>query len=313
MHTEALYDTLNSVTAIPIVPYRDGAIDLGGHRRNIQYLMENNHLDGNRMRVIGIAGTSLIHHFSFEDQMRVIAATGEEMGEDGFLMSGIVPNPFSQAEELVRRQSALSRPPDIYLIMPLTGVADHEATYDDYMAFAERLGTDCGACFLLYMRSADYVNPIIRLVKDSPHMVGVKVGTSEEENHPAHRRHRRRRHRHVGDRRPEHPGRRTGRPGAHLGHGHRRHPFGRRDQQRPAPGRLRGLGRRRSRHCRPRTPAFHERPAVQLLGGGGSDDHRGLGRRCGGRGRSLQSASIRVPRDIAGRVAEAVEPMREYH
>ena len=249
MQSEALYDTLDSVTAIPIVPYRDGAIDLGGHRRNIRYLMENNHLDGDRKRVIGIAGTSLIHHFSFEDQMRVIEATGEEMGEDGFLMSGIVPNPLSQAEVLVRRQSALSRPPDIYLIMPLTGVADHEATYDDYMAFAERLGTDCGARFLLYMRSADYVNPIIRLVKDSPHMVGVKVGTSEEEitpliegigddgivmwgigdrstraaelgvkvgttsgNHPAHRSaSQRRRHRHVGDRRPEHRGPR-GRP-----------------------------------------------------------------------------------------------------
>ncbi|MCY3772187.1 MAG: dihydrodipicolinate synthase family protein [Gemmatimonadetes bacterium] len=184
MQSEALYDTLNSVTAIPIVPYKGGVIDLDGHRKNIRYLMENNHLDGNRKRVIGIAGTSLIHHFSFEDQMRVIAATGEEMGEGGFLMSGIVPNPISQAEELVRGQSVLPRPPDVYLIMPLTGVADHEATYDDYMAFAERLGTDCGARFLLYMRSADYVNPIIRLVRDSPHMVGVKVGTSEEEVAP---------------------------------------------------------------------------------------------------------------------------------
>ena len=184
MQPEALYDTLDSVTAIPIVPFRDGAIDLGGHRRNIRYLMANNHLEGNRKRVIGIAGTSLIHHFSCEDQMRVISATGEEMEDDGFLMSGIVPNPFSQAEELVRRQAALPRPPDVYLIMPLTGVADHEATYDDYMAFAERLGTDCGARFLLYMRSADYVNPIIRLVNDSPYMVGVKVGTSEDEVAP---------------------------------------------------------------------------------------------------------------------------------
>ncbi len=184
MHTEALYDTLNSVTAIPIVPFRNGAVDLDGHRMNIRYLMENNHLDGSRMRVIGIAGTSLIHHFSFEDQMRVIEATGEAMDGDGFLMSGIVPNPLDQAEELVRRQSALSRSPDIYLIMPLTGVADHEAVYEDYMAFAERLGEAHGARFLMYMRSADYVNPIIRLVRDSPHIVGVKVGTSENEVAP---------------------------------------------------------------------------------------------------------------------------------
>ena len=184
MHTEALYDTLNSVTAIPIVPFEGGAIDLEGHRKNIRYLMENNHLDGGRKRVTGIAGTSLIHHFSVEDQMRLIRATGEEMGDDGFLMSGIVPNPLSQAEELVRRQSVLPRPPDVYLIMPLTGVADHEATYGDYMAFAERLGAGCGARLLMYMRSADYVNPIIRLVRDSPHVVGVKVGTSEEEVAP---------------------------------------------------------------------------------------------------------------------------------
>ena len=184
MQTKALYDTLNSVTAIPIVPFKGGAIDLEGHRKNIRYLMENNHLDGGRKRVTGIAGTSLIHHFSVEDQMRLIRATGEEMGDDGFLMSGIVPNPLTQAEELVRRQSALPRPPDVYLLMPLTGVADHEATYGDYMAFAERLGAGCGARFLMYMRSADYVNPIIRLVRDSPHVVGVKVGTSEEEVAP---------------------------------------------------------------------------------------------------------------------------------
>lgn len=184
MNVGNLYDTLNSVTAIPIIPFRGGAIDLDGHRKNIRYLMENNHLDGGRKRVTGIAGTSLIHHFTVEDQMRLIRATGEEMGDDGFLMSGIVPNPLSQAEELVRRQSALPRPPDVYLIMPLTGVADHEAAYDDYMAFAERLGESCGARFLMYMRSADYVNPIIRLVKDSPHVVGVKVGTSEEEVAP---------------------------------------------------------------------------------------------------------------------------------
>jgi len=184
MNANTLYDTLNSVTAIPIVPFRGGAIDFGGHRKNIRYLMDNNYLEGNRKRVIGIAGTSLIHHFSFEDKMRVIKETGEEMGDDGVLMSGIVPNPLSDCEELVKRQSAINRPPDVYLIMPLTGVADHEATYNDYINFADKLGRTCGARFLLYMRSKDYMNPIIRLIKDSPYMIGVKVGTSEEDVHP---------------------------------------------------------------------------------------------------------------------------------
>ena len=314
MQTEALYDTLNSVTAIPIVPFEGGAIDLEGHRKNIRYLMENNHLDGGRKRVTGIAGTSLIHHFSVEDQMRLIRATGEEMGDDGFLMSGIVPNPLTQAEELVRRQSALPRPPDVYLLMPLTGVADHEATYGDYMAFAERLGAGCGARFLMYMRSADYVNPIIRLVRDSPHVVGVKVGTSEEEVAPLIEG--------IGDAgivmwgigdrstRAAELGARghtsgiaivAARAADEINNAQRRG-----DYAASAAVERRGDYARGSPHFRTRTSAVHERAAVQLLGGGGGDDHRGLGGRRGGRGRPIQSAGAtghRRPRGQRNRTA----------
>jgi len=310
MHTEALYDTLNSVTAIPVVPYRGGAIDLDGHRRNVRYLMHNNYLDGNRKRVIGIAGTSLIHHFSFEDQMRVIAATGEEMGDNGFLMSGIVPNPLSQAGDLVREQSALPRPPDVYLIMPLTGVADHEATYEDYMAFAEGLGTDCGARFLLYMRSADYVNPIVRLVKDSQNIVGVKVGTSEEEVAPLIEG--------IGDdgivmwgigdrsTRAAEMGARghtsgiaivAARAADEINNAQRRGDFAESARVEACISDLEHLRFMNSRQ-------YNYSAVIEaMIIGGWEDVEAGEG----------GPFNPRVPRDIAARVAESIEPLREYH
>jgi hypothetical protein len=58
----ALFDALNSVISIPLIPFNDDIIDFEGHRKNIQYLMENNYLSDKRPRVISLAGTSLIHH-----------------------------------------------------------------------------------------------------------------------------------------------------------------------------------------------------------------------------------------------------------
>ena len=81
--TPTLLDALDSVTAIPIVPFKDGEIDYAGHAKNINYLMQNNYLEGDRKRVIAIAGTSLIHHVSLEDQTRIMDATGREMAGDG--------------------------------------------------------------------------------------------------------------------------------------------------------------------------------------------------------------------------------------
>ena len=72
MNKEELLDALNSVTSIPVIPFREAEIDYGAHAKNISYLMENNHLDGDRRRVIGIAGTSLIHHISADDQVQLM-------------------------------------------------------------------------------------------------------------------------------------------------------------------------------------------------------------------------------------------------
>ena len=176
-----LLDALNSVTAIPIIPFKDGTIDYTGHAKNVDYLMRNNYLDHGRKRVIAIAGTSLIHHISETEQLRLIDETGQRIGAEGLLMSGIVPNPIRQAGQLIEAQSELQRPPDVYLLMPLTGVSNPEGIYEEFMKFGETYGTTCGARFLYYFRQKRDMSAVIRLLNDSPHFVGVKIGTGEED------------------------------------------------------------------------------------------------------------------------------------
>ena len=179
-----LLDELNSVTAIPIIPFKNDKIDYTGHAKNVAYLMRNNYLNEGKQRVIAIAGTSLIHHISETEQLRVIDKTGQQMGNDGILMSGIVPNPIRQAGQLIEAQSELQRPPDVYLLMPLTGVSNPEGIYEEYMKFGETYGTACGSRFLYYFRQKRDMSAVIRLLNDSPHFVGVKIGTDEEDVEP---------------------------------------------------------------------------------------------------------------------------------
>ena len=179
-----LLDALNSVTAIPIIPFKDGKVDDTGHAKNIDYLMHNNYLDEGRRRVIAIAGTSLIHHISETEQLRLIDKTGQQIGDAGIFISGIVPNPIRQAGQLIEAQSELQRPPDAYLLMPLTGVSNPEGVYQQYMEFGERYGTACGARFLYYFRQKRDLSAVIRLLNDSPHFIGVKIGTGEEDIEP---------------------------------------------------------------------------------------------------------------------------------
>ena len=176
-----LLEALNSVTAIPIIPFKAGKVDWTGHAKNIDYLMRNNYLDAGRQRVIAIAGTSLIHHISETQQLRIIDKTGQQIGDTGILISGIVPNPIRQAGQLIEAQTELSRPPDAYLLMPLTGISSPEGVYEQYMEFGERYGSTCGARFLYYFRQKRDMSAVIRLLNDSPHFIGVKIGTGEED------------------------------------------------------------------------------------------------------------------------------------
>ncbi|MAS36716.1 MAG: hypothetical protein CL610_22115 [Anaerolineaceae bacterium] len=175
--TNTLLDALDSVISIPLIPFNGAAIDFAGHRKNIAYLMNNNQLSDNRPRVISLAGTSLIHHVSLEDQVRLIDIAGQEMGNEGVLMAALVPNPISAAGDLIAAFSSLNRPPDVYLIMPLTGTYSPEGLYTHLLEFADVYGSQYGARFLYYYRSPRDRDCIIQLIKDSPHFIGVKIGT----------------------------------------------------------------------------------------------------------------------------------------
>ncbi len=184
LSNQALLAALDTVISIPIVPFSGGAIDYTGHGKNIDYLLDNNHLDGDRSRVISIAGTSLVHHISIGDQLKLMEATASQVAGRGIFISGVAPNPVVDAEGLIAAQCRLAAPPDAFLLMPLTGVADPEGMYHDYMALAERLGGEHGARFLYYLRQPNQASIAVRLINDSPHFVGVKIGTSPDDVKP---------------------------------------------------------------------------------------------------------------------------------
>jgi dihydrodipicolinate synthase/N-acetylneuraminate lyase len=181
---EQLLDGLNSVTTIPLIPFRGGSIDYDAHARNIGYLMENNHLSDGRPRVICVAGTSLIHHVSYEDQSKLVEVTGEVMGDQGILLSAIVPNPLPEADNLIARQSSLKRSPDAYLIMPLGGVYSQEGFLETFFQFGHQHEQAHGAKFLYYHRQPRDRNYVVQLLRDSSAFIGIKVGTDESDVGP---------------------------------------------------------------------------------------------------------------------------------
>ncbi len=181
MNNTDLLEALDSVTTIPPIVYRDGHIDYDAHLKNMSYLMNRNYLSNGRKRIISLAGTSLINHVGLDDQLKLVKETGNLMNDDGILMSAIVPNPIREVGDLIEKQAALPRPPDIYLIMPLGGIYSTEGLYEGLLEFTNRYGETCGARFLYYYRNERDRNQIVRLIKDSPHIIGVKVGTSEKD------------------------------------------------------------------------------------------------------------------------------------
>ena len=185
LSTQELIAALDTPISIPIVPFVNLEIDYEGHHKNIDYLMDNNHLEGGRPRVICLAGTSLIHHIGLDDQVRLMEETARNMaGRGGVLIAGIPPNPISDAGEVVEAQSRLTNRPDAFLLMPVTGVCDPKGIYQTFMAFGEKYGSAHGARFLYYMRQSDQISVAARLVNESPHFVAVKVGTSEADVPP---------------------------------------------------------------------------------------------------------------------------------
>ena len=181
IETPAMLDGLNSVIGIPLIPFTGGQIDYAGHAKNIDYLMNNNSLSESRPRVISIAGTSLVHHVATDDQVKVLDIAGQRMNGAGILMAAVVPNPLPAAADLIARLAALQRPPDVYLIMPLNGTYSPAGLYETLMSFAEAQAERQGARFLYYYRRPRDRDMIIGLLVDSPHFVGVKIGTNEDD------------------------------------------------------------------------------------------------------------------------------------
>jgi len=181
IETPALLDGLNSVIGIPLIPFAGPCIDFAGHAKNVSYLMCNNSLSGGRPRVISIAGTSLVHHVGYDDQVKLLQIAGERMEGQGILMAALAPNPLPAAVNLIRQLAALKRPPDVYLIMPLSGTYGPVGLYETLMAFAEEQAREHEARFLYYYRRPRDRAMIIRLLQDSPHFIGVKIGTGEDD------------------------------------------------------------------------------------------------------------------------------------
>lgn len=184
IETPQLLDALNSVISIPLIPYAGADIDYAGHAKNIDYTMRNNSLSGGRPRVVSIAGTSLIHHVAYDDQVKLLDIAGQRMAGEGVLMAALAPNPLPEAAALLARLAALPRPPDVYLIMPLGGTYGPAGLYQTLMAFAEEQAERHGARFLYYYRRPRDRDMIIRLLQESPHFIGVKIGTNEEDVAP---------------------------------------------------------------------------------------------------------------------------------
>ena len=177
----SLLDGLNSVISIPLIPYAKRKIDFAGHAKNIDYLMNSNHLSGSRPRVICIAGTSLIHHVSYPEQVRLVELAGQRMGSAGILIAALLPNPLPQAAALIAQMSALPRPPDAYLIMPLTGTYSPAGLYATFKDFAQ---AHADQRFLYYYRRPRDREAVLRLMQDCAPFIGVKIGTHEDDVPP---------------------------------------------------------------------------------------------------------------------------------
>jgi len=173
----SLADELETVIAIPPLPFRAGVFDGAAHAKNVRFLVERSFLDQGRRRAIGIAGTSLIHHVDEDTLVESVRIAGEAMGESAILMAGLVATPPAAARRFVRRCLGLRRVPDFFLLMPIPGVCNAAGIGAEFLALARECGEREGARFLLYMRDAAWVQTYASLLQASPAIVGVKIGT----------------------------------------------------------------------------------------------------------------------------------------
>ena len=181
LSTPKLIEALAAPIAIPIVPFRGGHPAMTGFCLNVRYLMEHNHLDYGRRRVVSISSVSLLQHLNEYTKDRVVQKAGETMGDDGVLISGVITNPLVNIRDRVRAQSRFTRPPDAYLLMPVEGVVDPLGIYNEFLRLANQSGEEYGARFLLYLRSSDHLQVYARLICECEYIIGAQIGTHEHD------------------------------------------------------------------------------------------------------------------------------------
>ena len=175
---------LDTAVAFPFLPFRNSILDLAAHRKNAAYLVNRCVLDAGRRRVTAIGGSALFHHVTPEEQLEVIRVMCEEAGDRAWCISAAIPIPLGQTERMVRAQMSFRRPPDAVLLLPLIGAYNPEGVFRDLHRFCERLGRECGAKFIVYMRDASLRDAYCRLVRESEFVLGIKIGTSLEDVRP---------------------------------------------------------------------------------------------------------------------------------
>ena len=175
---------LDNVVAFSIIPFRKGKVDFAAHCKNITYLIQNSSLDAGRKRIIAIGGSSLLHHLTSEDQLRLAQVTGEQVNEDAWFISGILPTPPIQVARLVRKQMRLSRAPDAFLLLPLIGCYNPEGVYLEINRLCRTLGDETDARFILYLRDKSLRDVYCRLTAQCEYIIGIKIGTSLDDVKP---------------------------------------------------------------------------------------------------------------------------------
>ena len=168
---------LDTVTVLMPMPFRGGRLDGRAHARNLDYLLGNCFLDEGRRRVIGIGGTSLIHHLDRETLLELVQSTGRRLGSEALFMAGVIPTPPSDARRFIQECLDQERPPDYFLLMPIPGLCNPEGVEAELSALSECFEKQGAGRFVLYLRTGRLNGAYARLASRLANIAGIKVGT----------------------------------------------------------------------------------------------------------------------------------------
>lgn len=168
---------LDTVTVLMPTPFRGGRLDGRAHAKNVNYLLGNCFLDQGRQRIIGIGGTSLIHHLDRSTLLDLVQSTGSQLGGEALFMAGVIPTPLSEAKRFIQDCLSLEKPPDYFLLMPIPGLCNPEGVEAELSALSEFFEKQGAGRFVLYLRTGRLNGAYAKLATRFTNIVGIKVGT----------------------------------------------------------------------------------------------------------------------------------------